>query len=119
MTFTGKPANAQSWAHGNLIELFLLSLLPELSGLIPQAEAERRAIEHTDQLIDIAGWKSFEAYSTRRQVLRYLEWYNRLVGPYLAPLAGLAGEKSSTAFRPKSRTASRPLKSARRPFPGR
>jgi len=82
--------NARSWAHGNLIELYMLSLLPELAGLLPPAEAERRAIEHADQLIDIAGWNSFEAYSTRRQVLRYLEWYTTLVGPYLAPLAGLA-----------------------------
>jgi hypothetical protein len=80
----------RSWAHANLIELFLLSLLPELKGLIDQDEAERRAIEHTDQLIDIAGWDSFEAYSTRRQVLRYLEWYSKLAGPYLAPLAQLA-----------------------------
>jgi hypothetical protein len=80
----------QSWAHANLIELYLLSLLPELSGSLPQAEVDRLAVEHTDQLIDIAGWNSFEAYSTRRQMLRYLEWYNKLAGAYLAPLAGLA-----------------------------
>ena len=85
-----KYRDTQSWAHANLIELYLLSLLPELTGLLAPAEAERRAIEHTDQLIDIAGWNSFEAYSTRRQVLRYLEWYNNLAGAYLEPLSTLA-----------------------------
>jgi CHAT domain len=82
--------DTRSWAHANLIELYLLSLLPELNGLLAPAEAERLAIEHTDQLLDIAGWDSFEAYSTRRQVLRYLEWYDRLTETCLAPLFGLA-----------------------------
>jgi hypothetical protein len=80
----------RSWAHGNLIELYLLSLLPELAGMLPLGEADRRAVEHTDQLIDIAGWDSFEVYSTRRQMLRYLEWYNPLTGNYLAALSDLA-----------------------------
>jgi hypothetical protein len=80
----------RSWAHANLIELFLLSLLPDLKGSIASGEATRLAIEHADQLLSIAGWDSFEVYSTRRQMLRYLEWYNELAGDYLAPLAGLA-----------------------------
>jgi hypothetical protein len=79
----------RSWAHGNLIELYLLSLLPEISVLLP-GEAERRAIDHTDQLIDIAGWDAFEVYSTRRQILRYLEWFSPLTGNYLAPVVGIA-----------------------------
>ena len=78
---------SRSWAHGNLIELYLLSLLPDLNGLLAPNEAMRLAIEHTDQLLDIAGWNSFEAYSTRRQMLRYLEWYNELAGAYLVPLS--------------------------------
>ncbi|HMM92955.1 MAG TPA: CHAT domain-containing protein [Bradyrhizobium sp.] len=80
----------RGWAHANLIELYLLSLLPDLVGSIDQAEAMRLAVEHADQLLNIAGWDSFEAYSTRRQVLRYLEWYNDLTGVYLAPLVDLA-----------------------------
>jgi hypothetical protein len=82
--------NTRNWAHANLIELYLLSLLPELDGSLAPADAERLAIEHTDQLLDIAGWDSFDAYSTRRQMLRYLEWYDRLTVNYLAPLSGLA-----------------------------
>ena len=46
----------RTWAYGNLIELYLLSLLPELENAIPQDEARRIAIDHTDELIDIAGW---------------------------------------------------------------
>jgi len=80
----------RSWAHANLIELYLLSLLPDLKSSIAPGEATRLAIEHADQLLSIAGWDSFEVYSTRRQMLRYLEWYNELAGDYLAPLAGLA-----------------------------
>ena len=76
----------RSWAHANLVELYLLSLLPELSGLIDPAEARRLALDHAYRLVDIAGWGSFEAYSTRRQLLRYLEWYNPLAKNSLAPI---------------------------------
>jgi hypothetical protein len=48
-------------------------------------------LEHTDALIDIAGRDSFESYSTRRQIVRYLEWFNA-ISPALAPLTGLAEE---------------------------
>ncbi len=81
---------ARSWAHGNLIELYLLSLLPDINGVLPDGTAEQRAIEHTDLLIDIAGWESFEVYSTRRQMLRYLEWYIPLTSGYFSPLLALA-----------------------------
>ena len=78
--------DTRSWAHANLIELYLLSLLPDLAGLLAPADAERLALEHTDQLLAIAGWDSFECYSTRRQVLRYLDWYREVAAPSLEPL---------------------------------
>ena len=53
-------------------------------------DAERLAIEHADRLIDTAGPHSFEAYSTRRQIVRYLEWYEELTDKQLSPLMGLA-----------------------------
>ncbi|HEX8188236.1 MAG TPA: CHAT domain-containing protein [Pyrinomonadaceae bacterium] len=64
------------WGHCNLIELYLLLLVmdPDEKRLGP-GEAERRAVRHTDALVDIAGRDTFEVYSTRRQVLRYLEWF--------------------------------------------
>jgi hypothetical protein len=83
-------SETRSWAHGNLIELYLLSLLPELGDLLPANDAQRLAFEHVDQLVDIAGRGSFEVFSTRRQMLRYLEWYGPLTEPHLGLLTGLA-----------------------------
>src|SRR5262249_39922258 len=60
----------RSWAHGNLIELYLLSVLPEIQ-TFERDEAQRRALQLADQLIEIAGRYSFEVFSTRRQMLRY------------------------------------------------
>jgi hypothetical protein len=85
----GSP-ETRSWAHGNLIELYLLSLLPEFTGVLPDNKAEERAIEHVDQLIDIARWDSFQVYSTRRQMLRYLEWYQPMTENSLNLLSGVA-----------------------------
>ena len=85
-------AQTRSWAHGNLIELYLLALLPDFQSLLPEGEAERRAKQHTEQLLEIAGWKSFEVYSTRRQIARYLEWYNGMVPKYFGHLVKVAHE---------------------------
>jgi hypothetical protein len=52
-------------------------------------EAERRALQYTDALVDIAGRDSFEVYSTRRQILRYLEWF-RVISDLGNPLIKLA-----------------------------
>jgi hypothetical protein len=68
----------QAWAHGNLLELYLLSLLPEFGVAKDAIDAEGLALHHTERLIAVAGPRSFEAYSTRRQILRYLEWYKKL-----------------------------------------
>lgn len=81
------------WAHGNLIELYLLSLLKDLAGSLPRAEARRGARQHVRELIDTAGWESFEVYSTRRQILRYIRWYSRITEKgYLDPLLETAEE---------------------------
>lgn len=83
-------AVTRSWSHGNLIELHLLSLLPELAGLESKEDSERSALSHTDQLVDIAGRNSFEVFSTRRQMLRYLEWYGPVTNNKLENLNSLA-----------------------------
>ncbi len=86
----------RSWAHGNLLELYLLSLLPEIlpkvsPEIAPDARGiEKLALEHQDRLTDIAGADSFEVYSTRRQMRRYLEWFEPLTNNGLAQLHGLA-----------------------------
>ncbi len=69
----------RSWALGNLVELHLLSVLTEVGGVQPAA-ATSDAVIHTRQLIDVAGPESFEIFSTRRQVLRYIEWYHPVAG---------------------------------------
>lgn len=67
------------WAHGNLIELYLLSLAMKADNNRPKPEeAEYRALQYADALVDIAGRNSFEVYSTRRQILRYIEWFGMI-----------------------------------------
>jgi hypothetical protein len=68
------------WAHGNLIELYLLSLLLKPSGDVPNPEeAVDTAKEHARRLVRSAGRSSFEFFSTWRQIVRYQEWFNRLI----------------------------------------
>jgi hypothetical protein len=71
-----RDRDGKVWAHGNLIELYLLSLIMGPGEGRPTPEkAEERAIRYTDALVDLAGRDTFEVYSTRRQLLRYLEWF--------------------------------------------
>ncbi|MDB5261637.1 MAG: hypothetical protein JWQ14_918 [Adhaeribacter sp.] len=78
------PERARAvWAHSNLIELYLLSLflsdeMPE--GLFGSAngDAHKEALEYTDAFIDLAGRDSFPVYSTRRQMVRYVEWFSKI-----------------------------------------
>lgn len=67
------------WAHGNLLELYLLWLVmeprPDLKEL---GDPRRLAVDHADSLIDLAGRHSFAVYSTRRQIFRYLNWFRAI-----------------------------------------
>ncbi|GEO04983.1 hypothetical protein AAE02nite_26470 [Adhaeribacter aerolatus] len=86
----------QIWAHSNLAELYLLSsiLMPsesavDFSWLIP-ANAQEQALKFTDDFIELAGRNSFSVYATRRQMLRYTEWFNKIAD--LGKLPDLATE---------------------------
>jgi hypothetical protein len=68
------------WAHSNLIELYLLSFV--LPSTPP--DAEKQALKLTDDFIDLAGRNSFAVYSTRRQMVRYTDWFG-----YIADLSQL------------------------------
>ena len=70
----------------------LPEILPAVSPKIAPAarEIEKLALEHQDRLTDIAGADFFEVYSTRRQMRRYLEWFEPLTNNGLAQLHGLA-----------------------------
>jgi hypothetical protein len=88
---SNKDPQQRIWAHGNLIELYLLSLIMPPGGnndCPPPPEAEQRALRYADALVDLAGRDSYEVYSTRRQILRYIEWYGEISN--LAPAMGLA-----------------------------
>ncbi len=69
-----------AWARGNLIELDLLEALwpgADVQAATQQAEEPSRQLNHSHE--------RFEIYTTRRQILRYLEFFNErlpdLVGP--------------------------------------
>jgi hypothetical protein len=91
------PERARAkWAHSNLIELYLLALIfsPRQEAahedLPNPAEARKQALEYTDAFIELAGRNSFSVYSTRRQMVRYIEWFGKIAE--LGPLPGLAEE---------------------------
>lgn len=69
------------WAAANLIELYLLALAePSWSALAPNALADL-AVRRAQDLVDRVGREpesSFEIYSTRRQLLRYDDWYTEI-----------------------------------------
>jgi hypothetical protein len=73
------------WAYGNLVELYLLGMLiPEPLKEFGLEELKNRAGQRARDLVNHAGPDSFEVYSTRRQILRYVEWYSEM-----APLGQL------------------------------
>jgi hypothetical protein len=95
-----KDQQDRIWAHRDLIELYLISLIMNPLPMTPEEtekhnDAKRFALLYTDALIDIAGRDSFEVYSTRRQILRYLEWYSEIsdLGAPALNLAEMVFEK--------------------------
>ncbi|HKV09946.1 MAG TPA: CHAT domain-containing protein [Thermoanaerobaculia bacterium] len=85
--------DAVLWAHGNLMELYMLSLIMEPAPGRPGfEETVKLALDHTDALIDIAGRDSFEVYSTRRQIFRYVNWFPQIAIQGLEPLLALADQ---------------------------
>lgn len=73
----------QLWAHAALVELYVLAqLLPE--GHAGRQDPGARASEHLGAMVGLAGphfdaWPdaAFDLYATRRQLLRYAEWWWR------------------------------------------
>jgi hypothetical protein len=68
-----------TWAHGSLIELYMLcQLMPAEPGLPDKKTAHDRALEHATRMVKMGGRDSFEVYSTRRQIERYTNWFNEI-----------------------------------------
>ncbi|GAA4420184.1 hypothetical protein GCM10023187_55240 [Nibrella viscosa] len=76
-----KKQQEVTWAYGNLIEIWLLSLLlpDKKKSSATNEEAEEQAVGCVHALLHSAGRNSFEVYSTRRQIARYIHWYPELI----------------------------------------
>jgi CHAT domain len=69
----------RAWAYGNLAELYLLApLVDELKKVRRGVDFQQAAVQAAQKVTSLAGASSFHVFSTRRQVLRYLEWLNEL-----------------------------------------
>jgi len=67
------------WAYANIIELCLLAQLFE-SPPHPYTKEKLTDIakQRAKDLVDSAGQEAFEIYSTRRQLVRYVDWYQEI-----------------------------------------
>lgn len=56
---------------------------------------KQRALKYADMLVDLAGRDAFLVYPTRRQILRYVEWFGAIaeLGQPLIDLANRIAEK--------------------------
>lgn len=69
----------REWALANLIELYVIA--PLISGVAQhskRADLEARVTANATELLSVAGARSFEVFSTRQQLVRYLEWYGEI-----------------------------------------
>jgi hypothetical protein len=77
------------WALGNLIELYLLAHIMKNFDRAKLQTFEQHALRYAEMLVELAGRDSFTVYSTRRQMLRYVEWF-REIADLKAPVVRLA-----------------------------
>ena len=92
------------WALANLTELYVLGLLyPASMAPVPLTNGAfaERAVQRARDLVDRSDPDSFEVYSTRRQLLRYDDWYQEIAK--LDQIGEAVGEYS-TCFRSPSAT---------------
>jgi hypothetical protein len=52
--------------------------MPAVAARYPGVNWGEKAREHAASLVDTASADSFEVFSTRRQIARYLDWYAEL-----------------------------------------
>ena len=78
ITETGN-ASERAWAHASLTELYLLApLVSGLQALRPLEDFAKRAEDAARRIVSLTKASSQHVFSTRRQMLRYLEWLNEL-----------------------------------------
>ncbi len=73
-------ADDRAWAYGNLAELYLIAplLVDGPAAAASNAAHQAAAIDAAGRVLALTRPSSFQVFSTRRQVLRYLEWFNDL-----------------------------------------
>lgn len=64
----------KAWAHGTLAELELLCVY-HAPGMRSEEEVVSEIQRHCDKIIELVGWGDFAVLSTRRQFLRYVDWW--------------------------------------------
>ena len=74
---SSKQATTVEWALGDLIELYVLAPFLLLHDVSSRGEAGAKASDYARELVAKAGADSFSVYSTRRQMLRYVDWYTK------------------------------------------
>ena len=74
---SSKQATTVEWALGDLIELYVLAPFLPLHDVSNRGEAGAKASDYARELVAKAGADSFSVYSTRRQMLRYVDWYTK------------------------------------------
>ena len=82
----------RAWALGNLVELYLLApAIPELLLPGPPRDWRMLALDRARQLATMVRPNNFEVFSTRRQIVRYLDLYSELcAGGGLEPAVAIA-----------------------------
>jgi hypothetical protein len=73
----GSDETETIWTLGNLIELYLIATMIKMDPAHLD-DFEKRALQYAYMLVDVAGPDSFPVYSTRRQMLRYVEWFGQI-----------------------------------------
>jgi hypothetical protein len=71
-----QDTDARCWAQSDLAELYLLApIVAGVPALHPGVDFGAKASEAVKKLVELADASSFMVFSTRRQVLRYLDWF--------------------------------------------
>lgn len=79
-------------AYGNIAELSLIEPRLKDAPHPPDKASIDKAIRACRSVVELAGAKSFHVSSTRRQILRYLEWFGPVVGGSWPGLQVIAGQ---------------------------
>jgi hypothetical protein len=87
----GMDRSRAVWALGNLVELSMIGILvPEVAARYTIPRLKEAALRYAEDFANMVAEGSFEIYSTKRQILRYVRWYGRIAA--LGEVAGLARE---------------------------